>query len=149
MPIMGGSLKWGKVTSGILRQLEAIVGADDVLLGKETIVDYTHDESSVEPHTPEVVVRAETSEEVSQLLALANRERLPVTPRGGGTGLCGSSIPIHGGILLSLEKMNHILELDGIFFISAYCHDRFCELKFLFFSLVSDYKKRHCIVIQN
>jgi len=95
-----------------LRQLEDIVGQDDVILAEEAIVDYAHDESAVQPHYPEVVVRTETTEEVSRILSLANRERIPVTPRGGGTGLCGGSIPIRGGILLSLEKMNRILELD-------------------------------------
>ncbi|MFQ6095178.1 MAG: FAD-binding oxidoreductase [Candidatus Bathyarchaeia archaeon] len=105
-------MEYGKVNEEILQQLEAIVGPDDVLLTDEAAADYAHDESSVEPHPPEVVVRAETTEEVSKILTLANRERIPVTPRGGGTGLCGGAVPIHGGIVLSLEKMNRILELD-------------------------------------
>ncbi len=100
------------MNKAILQQLQNIVGADDVLLDEETIVDYTHDESSIEPHYPEVVVRAETTEEVSKVVGLANREKIPVTPRGGGTGLCGGAVPVKGGILLSLDKMNRILELD-------------------------------------
>jgi len=105
-------MKYGKVNREILQHLEAIVGADDILLTGEAMADYAHDESSVESHYPEVVARAETTEEVSKILGLANRERIPVTPRGGGTGLCGGAVPTYGGILLSLAKMNRILELD-------------------------------------
>jgi len=105
-------VKYGKVDEEILQQLEAIAGSEDVLITKEAIADYAHDESSVEPHYPEVVIKAETTEEVSKILSLANRERIPVTPRGGGTGLCGGAVPVYGSVLLSLEKMNRILELD-------------------------------------
>ena len=105
-------MEYNRVTEEILRQLEAIVGPDDVLLTEEELSNYAHDESSVKPHNPEVVIRAETTEEVSKILQLANENIIPVTPRGGGTGLTGGSIPLYGGILLSLEKMNRILELD-------------------------------------
>jgi glycolate oxidase len=106
-------MQYGKVTEETLQQLGTIVGPDNILITKEAISDYAHDESSIEPHFPEVVVRAETTQEVSRILSLANRERVPVTPRGGGTGLTGGSIPAYGGILLSLEKMNRIIELDN------------------------------------
>lgn len=105
-------MDYGKVIEGIIQQLKDIVGDDDIFLSKDVIENYAQDESSVEPHYPEVVVKAETSEEVSLILRLANQERIPVTPRGGGTGLCGGAVPVFGGILLSMEKMNRILELD-------------------------------------
>jgi glycolate oxidase len=105
-------LTYGIVTDEIIHQLKTIVGSDDILLNKETISEYAHDESSIEPYFPDVVVRVQNSDEVSQILNLAKRERIPVTPRGGGTGLTGGSIPIYGGILISFEKMNKILELD-------------------------------------
>ena len=104
-------MKYGKVTEEILQQLREIVGPEDVITD-DAVMNYARDESSVEPHPPEVVVKPETAEEVSKILTLANRERIPVTPRGGGTGLCGGAVPIYGGIVLSLEKMNRILELD-------------------------------------
>jgi len=100
------------VDEEVLEQLEAIVGPNDIILTKEKLIDYAHDESSIELHYPEVVVKAENTGEVSKILSLANQKRIPVTPRGGGTGLCGGAIPIYGGILLSLEKMNRIVELD-------------------------------------
>jgi glycolate oxidase len=105
-------MEYPRVNEEILRQLEAIVGPDDVLVTKEALSNYARDESSVEPHDPEVVVLAETTGEVSKVLRLANENTIPVTPRGGGTGLTGGSIPFYGGILLSLEKMNRVLELD-------------------------------------
>jgi glycolate oxidase len=60
----------------------------------------------------DVGVFPETTEQIAALLTLANRLRIPVTPRGAGTGLSGGAIPLHGGIVLSTEKMNRILELD-------------------------------------
>lgn len=105
-------MEYGKVSKRILQELEAIVEFENILCADEAIVDYAHDESSITPHCPEVVVRACTTEEVSKVMSLANQNRIPVTPRGGGTGLCGGAVPIKGGIVLSLEKMNRILELD-------------------------------------
>ncbi len=100
-----------KVNAGIVAALQEIVGAEDILLG-EAMEPYTHDETVGLRGEPEVVVRARGSEQVSAILKLAQRERVPVTPRGAGTGLSGGAVPIHGGIVLSLEKMNRILELD-------------------------------------
>ena len=62
--------------------------------------------------TPEVVVEPATTEEISLILTVANRNKIPVTARGGGTGLCGGCVPIRGGIVLSLEGMNNIVEID-------------------------------------
>jgi glycolate oxidase len=61
---------------------------------------------------PEAVVKPETAQQVSQILKLANRERIPVTPRGAGSGLSCGAVPIYGGIVLSVERMNRILEID-------------------------------------
>ncbi|UCH01339.1 MAG: FAD-binding protein [Candidatus Bathyarchaeota archaeon] len=106
-------MKYRKVNERVLKQLAAIVEPNDILSDRERILDYASDESSIEPHYPEVVVRTNTTEEVSKILRLANQELIPVTPRGGGTGLCGGAVPIYGGILISFEKMNQILELDA------------------------------------
>lgn len=104
-------MNYGKLTTDIQRQLEAIVGVDDVLKG-EAMADYARDESSIAPHSPDVVVKAESTDEVSRILRLANVEKIPVTPRGAGTGLCGGAIPVNRGIVLSMEKMDHVLEID-------------------------------------
>jgi len=93
--------------------LADIVTAEQVLTGDAIGEAYSHDEVlTVEPHAPDVVVRPESSEQVSQVLRLANDAGVPVTARGSGTGLSGACVPSRGGILLSLERMNRILEID-------------------------------------
>lgn len=67
---------------------------------------------------PELVVEATSASQISALLKLANELRFPVTPRGLGTGLAGGAVPIHGGVLLSLAKMNRILAVDRDNFIA-------------------------------
>ncbi len=99
--------------SGLLERVIRIVGADRALSGEDISEDYAHDEAlTCAPHPPEVVALPTSTQEVSDLLAMANQLRVPVTARGAGTGLSGACVPLHGGILLSLEKMNRILEID-------------------------------------
>ena len=75
--------------------------------------DFTHDEMpEYGRFKPDAVVEAVSAEEVSAILKYANENGIPVTPRGSGTGLCGGAVAINGGILLSLSRMNKILELD-------------------------------------
>lgn len=102
---------YSRVNEETVAALREIVGPEDVLLG-EAMEPYTHDETVGVRGEPEVVVRAQSTEEVSAILKLAQEKRVPVTPRGAGTGLSGGAVPAYGGIVLSLEKMNRILELD-------------------------------------
>jgi glycolate oxidase len=81
-------------------------------LSADEMEPYTHDEVVGLRADPEVVVRVTNAEQVSEITRLAQRERTPVTPRGAGYGLSGGAVPVHGGIVLSLEKMNRILEID-------------------------------------
>ena len=103
-----------KVTPRILEELSAITGRVNLISDSERMIDYGHDEFSLQDisHLPEVVVKPGTTDEVVAILRLASRESIPVTPRGGATGLCGGCVPVHGGIVLSLERMNRILEID-------------------------------------
>lgn len=97
----------------IIEKLKSIVGRENVKTEYDEIEKYSKDEtSSVEPSLPMAVVFANNTEQVSEILKIANEYKIPVTPRGAGTGLSGGAIPKSGGIVLSLEKMNHILELD-------------------------------------
>ncbi len=103
------------VTPALVAQLRAIVGEQHVIYDDPTrMQDYAHDEvAGVEhAHMPEVVVRPDTSAQIAEIMRLANRERIPVTPRGAGSGLSCGAVPVYGGILLSLERMNRILEID-------------------------------------
>jgi glycolate oxidase len=103
------------VTAEIVEALRRIVGERYVLYGDaERMAVYAHDEVAGEEyaHMPDVVVKPSTAVEIAGILRLANRERIPVTPRGAGSGLSGGAVPIYGGILLSVERMNRILEID-------------------------------------
>ncbi len=100
------------VTPEILEELRAIAGNDAVVTDPSTLETCSRDETEDLVFTPEAVVRPSSAEEVSRLLRLASREKIPVTPRGGGTGLSGGALPVHGGIVLSMERFNRILEID-------------------------------------
>jgi len=96
----------------IISQLRKIVGKESVLTSKEDLTTYSYDATATWAHMPDAVVLPTTSEQVSQVLKLANDNRVPVTPRGGGTNLSGGSIPIKGGIVLCTTKMNKIIDIN-------------------------------------
>ncbi|MDR3343549.1 MAG: FAD-binding protein [Treponema sp.] len=102
------------VTADILKALREIVGAGNIFTDEEKLESYSHDETDASEygHNPEVVVLPLNTEQVAQVVKLANKELVPITPRGAGSGLSGGAIPEHGGIVISLEKMNKLLELD-------------------------------------
>jgi len=103
------------VTARIVAELREIVGSANVIFADaEKLEPFSHDEIPDRhyAHPPEAVVRPRTAQEISRLMKLANRERIPVTPRGAGSGLSGGAVPICGGIVLSCDRMNSILEID-------------------------------------
>jgi len=95
----------------ILRELEKIVGEDDVSTDPVEIYVHSRD-SALFQGFADVIVRPESTEEVSQILKLANDYKIPVYPRGSGTSICGGPIPVLGGIVLAMYKMNRIIEFD-------------------------------------
>ena len=101
------------IDASFLDQLAGIVGAAHVSSGDGVGDDYSHDEAlGVEAVMPAAVVRPGTTAEVAELLALANGAGVPVTARGAGTGLSGAATPRHGGLVVSFERMDAILEID-------------------------------------
>jgi len=102
------------VDAEIIHRLESAVGRAAVVTDPDALYPYGHDEYSLSDiaRLPEVVVRPKSTEEVSAVLRLADECRIPVTPRGGATGLCGGCVPSRGGIVLSLEAMNRVREID-------------------------------------
>ena len=85
-----------------------------VLFGDDIVEDYCHDEmTEYGSYPPEAVLLAENVDEISKTLAYCNARSIPVTPRGSGTGLCGGCVAKHGGVVLSTERMNRILEIDA------------------------------------
>ncbi len=106
---------YGKVTDRIVDELRQVVGENNVIYADaEKLEVYSHDEVADKDYRrmPDVVVKPGCTEEVSQIMKLANRELIPVTPRGAGSGLSGGAVPVYGGIVLSVEKMDRILEID-------------------------------------
>jgi glycolate oxidase len=100
------------VTQDILSQFKDIVGEAQVLADEETLAIYGHDETEKLLYIPEVVLKPGSTEEIAQIMKICHAHRIPVTPRGAGTGLSGGALPHLGGVVLSLEKLNKILSID-------------------------------------
>jgi glycolate oxidase len=98
-----------------LKELEGIVGKQYVLTSPEDLVAYSYDGTFAE-HRPEFVVRPDSTEQVSAVLKVANREGISVVPRGMASGLAAASIPFAGGMALDTCRMNRILEIDEVNF---------------------------------
>ena len=105
-------MAYSKITAGILQQISAIVGNDHVITSHDDLEKYSHDETENLSYYPEVVVKPRFAEEVSKLLILCNQYLIPVTPRGAGTGLSGGALSVLGGLLISMERFNQILNID-------------------------------------
>jgi len=97
----------------IIEKLCKIVEKSAVITEKDIMEPYLHDETPGLKGYAEAVVLPSSTDEVSQIMELANRELIAITPRGGGTGLSGGAVP-QGGIVLSLEKLNRILDIDVV-----------------------------------
>jgi glycolate oxidase len=95
-----------------LDQFREIVGGDFVFLDNDSLQHYSHDEAETLSYLPDVVIKPATAEEISAIMKICNTHKIPVTPRGAGTGLSGGALPHLGGVLLSMERMNKILFID-------------------------------------
>lgn len=95
-----------------LEALQQIVGAPHVFVDEDVLHQYASDETEDLHFLPDVVVKPASAEEISQILVLCNQHKIPVTPRGAGTGLSGGALPHLGGILLSVERLNKIINID-------------------------------------
>jgi glycolate oxidase len=99
--------------SSLIAELRTIVGEKHVLTRKVDLVTYSFDATADVPRKiPDVVVKPETTAEIRDIVALARRTGTPIYPRGAGTNLSGGAIPLAGGMVLSFQRMNRILEVD-------------------------------------
>ena len=96
----------------IFERLADIVGSDYVSNAAEERFIYSRDGGVQMPHEPDYVVLPNTTEEVQKIILLANEEKIPVVPMGGGLVLSGLSIPLKGGIVLDMKRMNRIIEVN-------------------------------------
>ena len=106
-------MSYNKVSESTIKDIKAIINDEDRLFYGENISeDYSHDELGSIKEMPDIVVKANTTEEVSEIMKYAYEHNIPVTARGSGTGLVGAAVALHKGIVLDLSGMNKILELD-------------------------------------
>ena len=96
----------------LIDQFKSIAGEPYVLVDKESLTHYGHDETENLLFLPDVVIRPKTTAEISAIMKICNQHKIPVTPRGAGTGLSGGALPHLGGVLLSTDRMNSILNID-------------------------------------
>jgi glycolate oxidase len=95
----------------IINELKSIVGKDNVFTSKADRICYSYD-ATQQSFLPDVVVHPGSTDEISRVMKLANRELIPVFPRGAGSGFTGGSLPTRGGIVLCTERMDRILLID-------------------------------------
>jgi glycolate oxidase len=95
----------------LIRELRAIVGENYLLVEKEDVIVYEQDASILQA-MPEIVALPGNAGEVAEVVKAARRAGVPIVPRGSGTGLAGGAVPAEGGIVLSLARLNRILEID-------------------------------------
>ena len=103
-----------EVSTDITNQLVSIVGESFAVLDEERRYDYGHDETEDHSFLPDIVLKPGTTEEVSAIMRLCNAHHIPVTPRGGGTGLSGGALPVRKGVVISMERFNKILSIDEL-----------------------------------
>ncbi len=100
------------IEARIIRILSDIVGKENVTTQKADLLCYSYDATQLK-FLPDVVVHPLTAEEISLIMKMANAEKIPVFPRGAGSGFTGGSLPVTGGIVLATERMTRIIEIDS------------------------------------
>jgi glycolate oxidase len=105
-------VEYKKIDANDINFLIALLDKSRVFTGEGINDDFSHDELGGISKMPEVLVEVLSTEEVSKIMKYANENMIPVVARGSGTGLVGASVPIYGGIMINMSKMNKILELD-------------------------------------
>jgi glycolate oxidase len=106
------TLEKATIAVDLLPLFQKISGKDNVFVDEDVLHHYASDETEDLHYLPDVVIKPASAQEISAILQLCNEHRIPVTPRGAGTGLSGGALPHLGGVLLSTEKLNRILKID-------------------------------------
>ena len=100
------------LSQSLIKELGQIVGKENIATAKEDLICYSYDATN-QQFLPDAVVFPKNADEISLILKLANKEGFPVVPRGAGSGFSGGSLPVEGGVVVSLERMNKILKIDA------------------------------------
>src|SRR3989304_10587346 len=99
------------LSHNVIKELTNIVGKENIQTSKEDLICYSYDATN-QKFLPDAVLFPKNADEISLSLKLANKEGFPVVPRGAGSGFSGGSLPVEGGVVVSLERMNKILKID-------------------------------------
>lgn len=105
-------MKYAELQSSWLKELEDLLPEVEFKYDKDSLIDYGHDYTEDLSFPPDLIIIPKSVEEISKLMRWCNEKRVPVTVRGAGSGLSGAALAVDGGICLSMEKFNHILEID-------------------------------------
>lgn len=105
-------MNYSKVSPAHISYFQNIIGAENVFTDEASLKKFSRDETDGVSFPPEVVLKPIKAEEISQILKYCNENRIPVSPRAAGTGLSANSLCVHGGVMLSIERMNRILNID-------------------------------------
>ncbi|NEM98214.1 FAD-binding oxidoreductase [Pontibacter burrus] len=107
-------MKFNSLTPEAIASFAAIVGEENIILptATEAMLRYTHDETEDLRYAPEVVLKPANATEISLIMQYCNKNLIPVTPRGAGTGLSGGALAVHQGVILSTERLNKIVTID-------------------------------------
>jgi glycolate oxidase len=99
------------ISTEVIKKLMEIVGPGHVITAPDDLEKYATDGTKIR-HLPDAVVIPGNADEISRIMVLADRERIPVIPRGGGSGMTGGALAVQGGVILSMERFNRILMID-------------------------------------
>ena len=105
-------MRFTPINQKIIKDLSKISGYHNIFTDQESIFKYSKDETEDLSFYPDVVIKPKNVTEISAILKYCNEHHIPVTPRGGGTGLSGGALPVHGGVVLTLERFNKIIDID-------------------------------------
>lgn len=103
-----------QLTEEIINILTEIVGQENIFQDENSLAEYGHDKTEDFLFPPELVIKPANAREVSDILKVCNRHKIPITPRGAGTGLAGGALPVNKGVILSMERFNKILSIDEL-----------------------------------
>lgn len=102
------------IDAEIEKRLAEIVGSENLITDEELRLEYGHDKTEDYSFLPDAVVRPGSVDEISEILKFCNQHLIPVTPRGGGTGLSGGALPVNKGLVISMERFSKILNIDEL-----------------------------------
>lgn len=105
-------MQYNKVSESQIKTLQQIVGEPFITTINEELAVYAKDYTEDLCYYPEVVVKPRTTEEVAAICKFCYEQQIPITPRGAGTGLSGGALPLHGGVVIAMERFNQILQID-------------------------------------